>query len=348
MRIGITHGDYNGVGYEIICKALADERMPEVFTPVLYGIPELAEKCAREFQLELPKIKVVKDASEAEEGCLNIVDLGLRNVVVNPGKVTPASGRAAVIAMERCVKDALDGKIDAVVTAPISKEAVQSDAFKFTGHTEFFAERTNSKARMILFDEFLRVALLTTHVPISRVANSVTVENVTEAVKELAASLKLDFNVEYPKIAIFSLNPHCGDGGLIGDEEQTVITPVIESLGEEVMAFGPYAADGFFAAGAWTRFDGILAMYHDQGLAPFKALSGDRGVNFTAGLPFVRTSPDHGTAYDIAWKGLANPDSMRQALYAAVDLTNNRRHNLEAAENPLKIKENTHREGNKE
>lgn len=337
MLIGITHGDYNGVGYEIICKSLSDDRIFELLTPVIYGIPELVEKCGLEFQLTLPKINIIKDASDAAPGCLNIVDIGLKNVVLTPGKPGAASGRAAVIALERAVKDALDGKIEALVTAPISKEAVQSDTFRFNGHTEFLAERTGSKTRMILFDDYLKVALLTTHLPISKVAESVTKESIIEAAREFASSLKQDFRVEYPKIAVFSLNPHNGDGGLLGDEEQKEIEPAIEELGEDVMCFGPYSADGFFAAGAWTRFDGILAMYHDQGLAPFKALSGDRGVNFTAGLPFVRTSPDHGTAFDIAWKGLANPDSMRQAIYSAVDLTQNRRINQECLANPLVV-----------
>ncbi len=189
---------------------------------------------------------------------------------------------------------------------------------------------------MILFDDSLRIALLTTHKPIGEVAGSVTKEAIIEALAEFDASLRLDFDIDCPKIAVLSLNPHCGDNGLLGTEEIREIIPAIKETGNSHMTFGPFAADGFFASGAYRKYDGALAMYHDQGLAPFKALAGDRGVNFTAGLPLVRTSPDHGTAYDIAWQGVADPTSMRQAIYAAIDLLRNRRRNLEAAANPLK------------
>ncbi len=336
IKVGITHGDYNGVGYEVSFKALADEEIPEIFTPVFYGIPALVEKAAEDFGLTLPRIKVVTDAGDAEDGFLNIVDLGIKDVELTPGKGTRLSGRAAVTALERAVKDIADDKIDTLVTAPISKEAVQSDSFHFTGHTEFLGERCGAKPRMILFDDSLRIALLTTHKPIGEVAGSVTKEAIIEALAEFDASLRLDFDIDCPKIAVLSLNPHCGDNGLLGTEEIREIIPAIKETGNSHMTFGPFAADGFFASGAYRKYDGALAMYHDQGLAPFKALAGDRGVNFTAGLPLVRTSPAHGTAYDISWQGVADPTSMRQAIYAAIDLLRNRRRNLEAAANPLK------------
>lgn len=335
MKVGITHGDYNGVGYEVTFKALADESITELFTPVFYGIPALAERAATEFGLELPPFKQVRSASEAEDGYINIIDILEGKANVHPGKVNPHAGQMAVKALERAVADALEGTIDCMVTAPISKEAVQSDTFHFKGHTEFLAERSSAQAQMILFSDKLRVALLTTHNAIADVASTVTREAIIDAVTRLDASLKLDFDIDCPKIAVFSLNPHCGDGGLLGTEEIREITPAINELSEKIFAFGPFAADGFFASGAWRKYDGVLAIYHDQGLAPFKALAGAEGVNFTSGLPFVRTSPDHGTAYDIAWKGEADPTSMRQAIYAAIDLTRNRRRNIAAAADPL-------------
>lgn len=335
IRVGITHGDYNGVGYEVILKALADETVTELFTPVLYGIPGLVENTATLLGLELPETRVIKEAGEAEDGVLNIVDLGLRDITPDYGHPTPASGRAAVIALERAVKDIQAGDIDTLVTAPINKEAVQSDKFHFAGHTEFLGERSGSKPRMILFSDTLRVALLTTHKAVGEIAASVTKDAVTEAIREFDASLRRDYGIQRPKIAVLALNPHCGDGGLIGKEEISEIAPALEEVAETHLAFGPFAADGFFASMAWKKYDGVLAMYHDQGLAPFKALAGSEGVNFTAGLPFVRTSPDHGTACDIAGKGLADPTSMRQAIYASIDIFRNRQRHDEARSNPL-------------
>lgn len=335
MRVGITHGDYNGVGYEVTLKALGDEEITELFTPVFYGIPTLVDKAVEMFHITLPEIHIIEDASEAEDGYLNIVDLRIADATVTPGEGTKASGTAAVAALERGVADVLEGKIDTLVTAPISKEAVQSDNFHFTGHTEFLGERTGCHPRMILFDGDLRVALLTTHTPISEVAGSVTRQAVIDAIKEFDSSLRLDFDIERPKIAVLALNPHAGDNGLLGTEEIREITPALAEVADRYLAFGPFPADGFFASGTYRKYDGAIAMYHDQGLAPFKALAGASGVNFTAGLPFVRTSPDHGTAYDIAWTGRADAESMRQAIYAAIDLSRNRRRNIAAAANPL-------------
>ncbi len=337
LKVGITHGDYNGIGYEVTLKALADDRIPELFTPVFFAIPELVAEAASRFELELPKINIIADASEAQPGILNVVDIKVGNVKLQPGIGTPESGAAAVKALEMGVASALEGTVDCLVTAPISKEAVQSNSFNFTGHTEFLAERAEAKTQMILFDDSLRVALLSTHKAISEIPATVTLEGIVEALHLFNNSLSLDFGYEKPNIAVLSLNPHCGDGGLLGREEIEVIKPALESLEPSMYVFGPYAADGFFASGNWKKFDGVLAMYHDQGLAPFKALAGQRGVNFTSGLPFVRTSPDHGTGFDIAWAGVADPTSMREALYKAIDLTRTRRRNLAAAANPLKV-----------
>lgn len=335
LKVGITHGDYNGVGYEVTLKALANELITELFTPVFYAVPSLVERLVTEQGLEMPPIRVIADAADAETGYLNVVDIAVGEPELLPGTCSHAAGAAAVKALEMAVEDVKAGKTDAIVTAPISKEAVQGENFNFVGHTEFLGARTESQPQMILFSDRLRVALLHTHRAISEVAAGVTRENIVKAIREFDNVLRQDFDVEYPKIAVLSLNPHCGDGGLLGTEEIREISPAIKEVSDTCLAFGPYATDGFFASGAWTKFDGVLAMYHDQGLAPFKALAGTEGVNFTAGLPFVRTSPDHGTGYDIAWKGEADPQSMRQALYAAVDLTRNRARYLAAKANPL-------------
>ncbi|MDE6578005.1 MAG: 4-hydroxythreonine-4-phosphate dehydrogenase PdxA, partial [Muribaculaceae bacterium] len=241
--------------------------------------------------------------------------------------------------LEMAVNALQDGAVDVLVTAPICKENVQGEGFNFPGHTEFLENRIGdgAKVRMILFDDFVRVALVSTHLPISKVAAAVTPESVRDAIDSLNISLKRDFGIVRPRIAVLSLNPHAGDGGLLGSEEKEIISPVIEACREDgIIVFGPFAADGFFALGDYRKFDGIVAMYHDQGLAPFKTLAGERGVNFTAGLPFVRTSPDHGTAFPIAWKGMADATSMREAIYKAIDIFRRREIYDEASANPLR------------
>lgn len=340
LRVGITHGDYNGIGYEVILKALADETIPELFTPVVFAAPRLIDKAAKDFGLELPPMRVIKNEADAETGKINIVDINVAETPLTPGIPSKQSGEAAVKALEMAVEALQRGDIDVLVTAPICKTAVQSDEFKFPGHTEFLADRLGKegdRALMVLFDDDLRVALATTHLPISEVSAAITSDRVADAIRDYERVLKQDFGIERPKIAVLSLNPHCGDNGLLGNEEQTAIIPAIDSVREDkILAFGPYAADGFFATGAWRNFDGVLAMYHDQGLAPFKALARQNGVNFTAGLEYVRTSPDHGTAYDLAWKGEADPTSMREAIYKAIDIRRTRDRHLRASRNPLR------------
>lgn len=339
IKVGITHGDINGVGYEVILKAIADEKIPELFTPVLFGSPQIVEKARREFGFELLPIHIVRNGGEIRDGKLNIVEVPVTHNDVEAGIPTEVSGRAAVQALELAT-DALEaGLIDVLVTAPISKKAVQSDKFSFPGHTEYLEQRLGKgkNALMILFDDYLKVALVTTHLPISKVPQAITRKKVASKIRLFEDVLRRDFTIERPKIAVLSLNPHCGDEGLLGTEEIDEIIPAIEDVKNEgILAFGPYSADGFFATGAYANFDGVLAMYHDQGLAPFKALAREDGVNFTAGLPYVRTSPDHGTAYDKAWKGCADCTSMRQAIYKAIDIFRSRRNYEAAAENPLK------------
>lgn len=338
LKVGITHGDINGIGYEVILGALAHEVMTESCIPVVFGFHSIAEKCRKMLSLEEMHLQKVNSPAQAVAGRVNIIDVAGEVPEVAPGRPTEDSGRASVAALEAAVEALKAGEIDVLVTAPISKEAVQSDEFRFPGHTEFLQERIGdgAKARMILFDDYIRVALVSTHLPISKVAQAVTKESVEEAIDSLHESLRRDFGFERPRIAVLSLNPHAGDGGLLGNEEAEQIIPAIGEAREKgVLAFGPYAADGFFGAGDYRRFDGVVAMYHDQGLAPFKALAGEHGVNYTAGLPFVRTSPDHGTAFGIAWKGEADPTSMREAIYKAIDIYRRREIFDEAASNPL-------------
>lgn len=339
IKVGITHGDINGVGYEVILGALADEAMTELCTPVIFGYHSLAEKCRRQLGLEELKLYKAQSAQHAQPGRVSVVEVGTEVPELNPGMPTDASGKAAVAALEAAVKALKAGEIDVLVTAPISKEAVQGDKFHFPGHTEYLeaAVGNGAKARMILFDDYIRVALVSTHLPVSKIAAAVTRESVGEAIESLHQSLRQDFGFERPRIAVLSLNPHSGDGGLLGEEEIDYIIPAVNEAREKgILAFGPFAVDGFFGAGDYRKFDGIVAMYHDQGLAPFKALAGEHGVNFTAGLPYVRTSPDHGTAYGIAWKGTADPTSMREAIYKALDIYRRRASFGEASENPLR------------
>lgn len=339
IRVGITHGDINGVGYEVILKALADEKMLELCTPVIFGYHSIAEKARRQFGLEDQRLYKSGSAGQAQDGRISVVEVGGTAPEVVPGEPTEDSGKAAVAALEAATGALEEGTVDVLVTAPISKEAVHGEAFDFPGHTEYLEAKIGhgAKARMILFDDNVRVALVSTHLPISKVAQGVTKESVEAAIVSFDDSLRRDFGIPRPRIAALSLNPHAGDGGVIGTEEKDIIEPVISACREKgILSFGPFAADGFFGMGDYRKFDGIVAMYHDQGLAPFKTLAGERGVNFTAGLPFVRTSPDHGTAFGIAWKDQADATSMREAIYAALDIFRRRNIFEEASSNPLK------------
>ena len=337
LKVGITHGDMNGIGYEVIVKSLANEGITELFTPVVYGYPQLLHEAAKISEIPF-QFKHVSSGREAEEGKVNVVSLKSKMPELAPGMISHEAGNVAVEALEMGVEALKNGDIDVLVTAPISKESVQSDSFRFSGHTEFLEARLGEgeASQMILCNDNLRVALLTVHVPISKVAANITQEKIEKAVESFSNTLKKDFGKERPAIAVLSLNPHAGDGGLLGEEEQEIITPALNTLRNKgILAFGPFAADGFFGHRLYSNFDGILAMYHDQGLAPFKTLA-SAGVNFTAGLPYIRTSPDHGTAFDKAWKGIADHSSMLAAIYAAIDIYRRRKNFEEASANPLK------------
>jgi len=338
IRIAITQGDVNGIGYEVILKAFESPTMLELCTPIVYGSPKVMTYHRKALNLET-SFSIINSASEAIPGRINVINCNDDEVKVDLGKASRESGKAALDALEKAMQDYKEGLYDVLVTAPIHKEMIQSETFTFPGHTEYIEQCVGegAKALMILANDRLRVALVTGHVPVAKIASSLTQELIEEKLDIFNTSLKSDFGIGAPRIAVLALNPHAGDGGVIGNEEETIITPAIQAMREKgVLCFGPYPADGFMGNASYTHFDGVLAMYHDQGLTPFKVLAMDDGVNFTAGLPLVRTSPDHGTAFDIAGKNEASANSMRQAIYMAIDIYRNRKSDAEAHRNPLR------------
>jgi len=337
IRVAITHGDTNGVGYEVILKVFADPTMLELCTPIIYGSPKAAAYHRKALDLET-NFSIINSAEEARDGRVNLLTCFDDEVKIEFGQASQEAGQAALKALDRAMTDYRSGLYDVLVTAPINKATIQSPGFQFPGHTEYIETSVGegNKALMILMDENLRVALVTTHLPIKEVAQAITKEAIVEKATIFHQSLKRDFRISNPRIAVLALNPHAGDDGVLGSEEKTIIKPAIEELSEKgIQAFGPYPADGFFGSSTYNHFDGVLAMYHDQGLAPFKTLALSNGVNFTAGLPIIRTSPDHGTAFDIAGQGKADENSMRQAIYTAIDVFRNRQNYDEPLKNPL-------------
>lgn len=339
IRVGITHGDINGIGYEVILKTFSDQRMTELCVPIIYGSSKVAAYHRKALDLPAVNINVVSRAEEAGLNRVNIINCVEDDIKVELTQSTPIAGRAAYKALEAAVADLKSGAIDVLVTAPINKHNIQNAQFHFPGHTEYLEQTLGDgqKALMILMTDTLRVALVTGHIPVSQVPSQITVENIVTKLQVFNQSLKQDFTIIKPRIAVLALNPHAGDNGVIGNEEAEIIKPAMEEaerLG--VMSFGPFPADGFFGSKMYEDFDGVLAMYHDQGLAPFKALAMEEGVNYTAGLPFVRTSPAHGTAYNIAGQNLASESSFRQAVYTALDVYRSRQSYREATAHPLR------------
>lgn len=340
IKVGITHGDINGVGYEVILKTFLDMRVADLCTPIIYGSSKIAAYHRKALELPPVNMNIISRAEDAGASRLNIINCVNDEVKVELSKPTAEAGEAAFMALEAAVADMKRGVVDVLLTAPINKHSIQNDNFHFPGHTEYLEQcfgNLEKKALMILLKDNLRVALVTGHVPLSQVASMISVDTVVEKLRIFNQSLRQDFAIVKPRIAVLSLNPHAGDAGLLGTEEETVIKPAMKEAEKKgVMSFGPYPADGFFGSRMYDKFDGVLAMYHDQGLAPFKALAMDDGVNYTAGLPIVRTSPAHGTAYDIAGKNMASEESFRQALYVALDIYRNRARYKEATANPLR------------
>lgn len=339
LKVGITIGDTNGIGIEVAIKAVSVPEMMEMCIPVIYGSSKVVSYHRNACNLPNFQINHTKSAENLKENMPNLVECIDQDVKIELGYPSKQAGQASFMALEAAVRDLKTGLIDVLVTGPISKDNIQSEQFHFTGHTDYLesAAGEGNKALMILCTNGLRVALATIHLPLSLVPGSLSIEGIREKLRMFNLSLKRDFNIDGPRIAVLSLNPHAGENGMLGTEEREIILPAIQQALDEdgVQSFGPYAADGFFGARHYRRFDGVLAMYHDQGLAPFKTIAMDEGVNFTAGLPIVRTSPDHGTGYDIAGQGIANESSMRHAIYTAIDVYRNRIRYDEAKQNPL-------------
>jgi 4-hydroxythreonine-4-phosphate dehydrogenase len=319
--IGITLGDLNGIGPEVVIKALQDPRLLNYLTPVIYGATRVLNYYKKHFELNEFNYSQVKDDLFFPKK-VNVVNCWEDHVEITPGQLSPQAGLYAFKALEKATQDALAGKIDAIVTAPINKKNIQSDSFRFPGQTEYLTEKSGeSDSIMMLVAENLRVGLITTHIPLRDVAAQITTERISSKIRLFNNSLKKDFGCGKPKVAVLSLNPHAGDDGLFGNEEKDIIKPVIDELKNQGhLIYGPYPSDGLFGSGQYRTFDGILAMYHDQGLTPFKTLAFETGVNFTAGLKFIRTSPDHGTAYNIAGKNIASEVSIRSAIFLAKDI----------------------------
>ena len=337
-RIGITWGDPHGIGSECILKAFADSRMFDDVLPVVFGNTEALRKQAAQFEVEV-EIRRVEDAADAKPGALNCVDVAPSLADPDWGQPHPDAGEFARLSLEKAVEDLAGTKVDVLVTAPINKDTIQSSQFKFPGHTEYLADKAGMKdVLMILASDTLRVGVVTGHVALKDVASHLSKDRIVKYGTMLHESLGRDFGIATPRMAVLGLNPHAGDNGLIGEEEKTIILPAVRAMQEQGMKVsGPFGADGFFGSGDFKHFDGVLAMYHDQGLVPFKSLSFGQGVNFTAGLPIVRTSPDHGTAFDIAGQGLADGQSLRAACWMALDIRRQRKAHRDMTANPLEI-----------
>lgn len=339
IKVGITIGDLNGVGPEIIVKALHDNRILTDIVPVVYGSNKVISHYKKQLNLQEFNYLSCKSAADINPKKVNIINVWQEEVAVEPGVSNADGGKYALLSLEAATRDLADGKIDVLVTAPFSKENVAKAGFNFPGHTEYLAEMSGAKeALMVLVSGNLRVALVTTHIPIKDISSKLQKDLIVSKIEAFEQSLKKDFGLIRPRIAVFGLNPHAGENGKIGEEEQQTIIPAIQAAKNKgILAFGPYPADGFFGSPLRQQFDGVLAMYHDQGLTAFKALCFDDGVNFTAGLPIVRTSPDHGTAFDIAGKMEADEQSLRSAIFLAVDIYRKRKVFKEINANPLAV-----------
>jgi len=336
--VGISIGDFNGIGIEIALKTFLDKRMLDFCTPVIYGSTKLITVYKKNLDINVP-FNGIKKIENIIPGKLNILNLWNEEVPINLGKPTEQSGKFAFKSLQIATKSLSDGFIDVLVTAPINKDNIQSEDFKFPGHTEYLESNLEGESLMILMANKLRIGLITGHIPVSQVSEAITPEIIKKKVEILHRTLVQDFAISKPKIAILGLNPHCGDHGVIGNEDDEIVRPTIANIQEKgMLVYGPYAADSFFGSENYKNFDAILAMYHDQGLAPFKTLSFGEGVNYTAGLNKIRTSPDHGTAYELAGKKLANISSFKEAVFSAIQIFRTREEYKSLTENILKVK----------
>jgi len=338
IRVGITQGDINGISYEVIIKTLSDSRIMDFCTPIVYGSPKVLAYHRKALDVANFSLISIVEAREATSNKGYLINCHDDNIRVELGKPTPYCGEAAYQALEIAVKDLSEHQIDVLVTAPINKHTIQQKDFKFPGHTEYLQDRFEAtETLMLMVGPDIRIGVVTGHIAISEIPTELTQDKILRKLRLMNESLKNDFNIRKPRIAVLGLNPHAGDQGLLGKEEAEIIIPAMDKArDEDILVLGPFPADGLFGSGHYAKFDGILAMYHDQGLAPFKALSFDQGVNYTAGLPVIRTSPVHGTAYEIAGQGVASPNSFREALYLACEIYKTRKMNKELNKNAMK------------
>ncbi len=337
--VGISIGDLNGIGSEVILKTFEDNRMLELCTPVIFANVKIVSFIKRNLNSEVA-LHGIDRIDQLVKGKINVLNVWKEGVDINYGQNDEAVGKYAIQSFTSATAALKEGLVDVLVTAPINKYNIQSEEFKFPGHTDYLDKELEGNALMFMVQDNLRVGLLTDHVPVTDVAKHLTEKLITQKIETINLSLKQDFKINKPKIAILGLNPHAGDSGIIGNEEETIMKPAIKKLFEKgIFAFGPYSADGFFGSGQYEKFDAVIASYHDQGLIPFKTLSFGVGVNYTAGLNKIRTSPDHGTAYEIAGKGVADFGSFKEAVYLAIDIYNSRNEYANLTKNPLKTKE---------
>jgi len=337
IKVAISCGDTNGIGLEVIMKCFSDNRMFDSMTPIVYGSKDIAKQYRKILGIEDFSFNFIENVSEANPKKTNLMEVSQTNGKLELGKATKQSGEMALTSLKRAVQDLASNKVDVLVTAPINKKNIQSESFKFPGHTEYLAKMANSdEVLMFMISENIRVGVATGHMPVSEVSKNISKSGILSHLKLMNNSLIRDFGIIRPKIAVLGLNPHAGDQGLLGKEEAEIISPAIEEAKRDgLLAFGPFPADGFFGSSNFKKYDGILAMYHDQGLVPFKALTFENGINFTAGLPIVRTSPDHGTAFEIAGKNEASARSFRSACFAAIDIYKNRKNYRKIYQNAI-------------
>jgi len=336
IRVGISIGDLNGIGGEIILKTLEDNRILEFCTPVIFASSKAISFLKNHFKTEI-SFNAIHKAEQAIHGKINVVNLWKENIDINFGVEDPKIGGYAIKSLIAATQELKKGNIDLLLTAPINKHSIQSDAFNFPGHTDYLAQELEGKSLMFMVTESLKVGLLTDHVPIKDISSHITEELITSKIETIYETLKIDFAIRKPKIAVLGINPHTGDNGVIGTEDDTILRPTLKKIRETgKLVYGPYAADSFFGSNNHKNFDAVVATYHDQGLIPFKTLSFGQGVNFTAGLNKVRTSPDHGTAYEIAGKGLADANSFKEALFTGISIVNNRNSHKTLSSNSLK------------
>ena len=337
IKIGITIGDINGVGPEVIIKTLRNPKIADYCIPIIYGAGKIISYYKNIVKAEEFVYHPARSNEKLTPGKVYCINSWQENVTVTTGKLSETGGKYALVALDHAIQDIQSGWLDGLVTAPIHKQAMQMAGFAYSGHTDYLADRLHANDHMMMMiGESMRVGLVTTHIAFSEVPSRITSQKIKASIHTLNSSLQKDFGKDKPVIAVLGLNPHASDGGVMGNEEEKVIIPAINELKNQgFLVYGPFAADGFFGAGQYKKFDGILAMYHDQGLIPFKALEFKTGVNFTAGLPIVRTSPDHGTAFDIAGKSEADESSFRAALFGAIDIARQRKKYLDDRSNPL-------------